>query len=73
MVSVTSGIPQHGIGNEKTPGHLVAGATRRGPSASNPIALSKLWSHFGSPKYYVPHSTKDPKGDHHFDSHPSMG
>ena len=32
--------------------------------------LSKLWSPFGSPKYYVPYYTKDPKRDHNLDNHP---
>ena len=29
--------------------------------------LSKLWSPFGSPIYWVPHYPKDPKRDHNFD------
>ena len=32
--------------------------------------LSKLWSPFVSPKYYVPYCSKDPKRDHNFDNHP---
>ena len=32
--------------------------------------LSKLWSFFGYPKYYVPHYTRDPKRDHNFDTNP---
>ena len=31
--------------------------------------LSKSWSLFGSPKYQVPYSTKDPNRDHNFDNH----
>ena len=32
--------------------------------------LSKLWSPFGSPKYWVPYCIKDPRRDHNFDNHP---
>ena len=32
--------------------------------------LSKLWSPFGSPKYWVPYYFKEPKRDHSFDNHP---
>ena len=32
--------------------------------------LSKLWSLFWYPKYWVPHYNRDPKRDHYFDNHP---
>ena len=35
--------------------------------------LSKLWSLFGYPKYWVPYYNKDPKRDHNFDNHPGCG
>ena len=33
--------------------------------------LSKCWSLFGYPKYWVPYYHRDPKRDHSFDNHPS--
>ena len=32
--------------------------------------MSKLWSLFGYPKYYVPYYNRDPKRDHNLDNRP---
>ena len=56
---------------EPTPGTLVAESLLQEEWVYG--WLSKLWSPVGSPKYYVPYCTKDPKRGHNFDKDPKRG